>query len=409
MAKYANYYDYQTDKGVIVPDTSTVLADIEAEMRELFGQNLDTAPSTTQGRLIELFQRSRTFTIYAMAAISNMLNLNRASGFLLDDIGALFLISRQPATYTTTTAILSGVDGTIVPANTRFQTTQGNIFVLTAAYTIGDGQPATVRAQETGPVPCPVGSLTTILDAVNGLEIVENPADPTIGTDLESDNLFRNRIRTSLNINSIAILAAIKSNVEALPGVRGSYCFDNNTGSQVNIDDILVPAHSILAVVDGGDAQQIAKVLYSKKSIGAGYLDKSNNPKIVIETETVLDPSYGTPYVVKFARPEPVPLTIEITVARQNYAGADLEGAVKAAILSWAAGDNPEVDGLKVGGVVSPFEIAAAVSNTLPEILIRDCKVGKQDATAAASTIALDAVQKGTIEATDITVTITES
>lgn len=105
MAGYTQYYDYLTSQGVMVPDTSTVLTEIEQMMKDLFGQDLDTAPSTPQGRLIEMFQRSRTFTIYAMAAISNMFNLNKANGFVLDDLGALFLIARNPATYTTTTIV----------------------------------------------------------------------------------------------------------------------------------------------------------------------------------------------------------------------------------------------------------------------------------------------------------------
>lgn len=410
MAKYAQYYDYLTNRGVMVPDTSVVLSEIEDQMKELFGQELDTAPTTPQGRIIEMLQRSRTFTIQAMAAISNMFNLNKANGFVLDDLGALFLISRQPATYTTTTVILNGVAGTIIPAGTRLKTTNGDIFVATQQYTIGNGVPAVFRAENPGPVPCPPNSLRTILDFVNGLETVDNPGQPTLGTDLESDNSFRNRIKNSLNINSIAVISAIKSNLEAVPGVIGSYCYDNFTNAQVNVDDILVPAHSILAVVDGGDKNDIAQVLYNKKTIGAGYLASSTNPSITIETVEVLDPAYGTKYEVKFARPEPVPIDVKITVARQNYTGSNLEADVKNAILAWAAGENAEVDGLIIGGSVSPFEISAAVSSEIPEIFIREVLINKNGSgSPAATTITLDAVQKGTVSADNITVVIVET
>lgn len=406
MAEINQYYDYLTDRGVIVPDTSVILTEIENKFKEIWGQNLDTAPTTPQGRLIEMFQRSRTFTIQCMAAISNMFNLNRASGFILDDLGALFLISRQGATYTTTSVVLGGVPGTLVPAGTRFQNTQGTIFALTADYTLGASTTPTVRAQENGPVACPENSITIILDNVGGLETVNNPYSAQIGQDVESDADFRLRIKNSLNINSIAVLSAIKANLEALPGVLSTYCYDNYTNQAVTIDTITVPAHSILAVVDGGDKNEIAQVLYNKKTAGAGYCGASSDPNVVVEKVTVTDPNYGTAYDVFFARPAARPLAINITVTRQGYTGSDLEGAVVNAIINWANGQNPEVDGLKIGGVVSPFEISAAVSSELPDILINNVEIGDVDGSLSSSTITLDETEKATIGVSDIQVEV---
>ena len=402
----AEYYDYVTGRGVIVPDTSTVLGDVQNEFKAVFGNDLDVSPETVQGRLIEMIARSRLFSIQACAAVSNMLNLNTANGFVLDDLGSLFLLSRQPATYTTTSVVLSGVNGTIVPEGTRLKTTGGEIFVNVEDYTIGSPVNATFRAQEKGVVPCPANTLTIILDAVNGLESANNPANPVLGRELESDSEFRNRIRGSLNVNSIAVISAIKANLEQIEGVVGTYLYDNYSGSSVVVDEITVPAHSILAIVDGGDSEEIAKVLYNKKTIGAGYLASTTDPDIQIVSETVLDPIYGTSYTVKFARPKIVDLVVEITVARQNYTGDDLETAVKTAIVDWSLGDNDEVDGLKIGTDVSPFEISAAVSNTLPEIFIRDCQIAKSGDSPSASIVTMDEAEKGAITAANITVTV---
>ena len=74
--------------------------------------------------------------------------------------------------------------------------------------------------------------------------------------------------------------------------------------------------------------------------------------------------------------------------------------------MDWANGENPEVDGIKIGKDVSPFEISAAVSNMIPEVFIRDCKIGVVGGTPAAEIITMDAADKGVIEATNITVTI---
>lgn len=404
----SKYYEYITGQGVIVPDTSVVLADVQNEFREIFGDDLDVTPTTPQGRLIELFQRNRTFCIQICALVSNMLNLNRASGFVLDDLGSLFLIERQAATNTTTTVILSGVAGTIVPAGTRLQTTAGDIFTNAQSYTIGsDGSVvAQYSSVETGEIPCVAGTLTIILDAVNGLETANNPSTPVLGKDLESDMDYRNRIKNSLNINSIAILSAIKSNLDAVSGVVGSYCYDNYTNGVETVDGVKVPAHSILACVEGGSNIDVARVLYEKKTIGTGYIKAEDNQDYDVVTQAVIDESYGTTYNVCFIRPVQSSIDVSVTVSRQGYSGSDIEQAVKNAVMQWYNGEIDGVDGIKIGKSVSPFEISAAISDVIPDIFISNVGVCAHGGTPESSTLTFGVVHKAVLEETNITVVV---
>lgn len=406
----SNYYDYITETGVIVPDTETVLSELQSMMRELFGQDMDLTAETPQGRLLEMWTRNREFCIQICAMVSNMLNLNKASGFVLDDLGALFLLSRKPASHTTTTVIMYGVAGTIIPAGTRLKTTAGDIFTNDRSYTIGeDGTvSAEYRAVEIGQVPCVANTLTVILDRVNGLETVNNPAGViSLGQELESDNAFRLRIKSGLNVNSIAILSAIKSNLESLTGVSGTYCYDNYTSQDVIVDGLTLGGHSLLAVVDGGDSSEIAQVLYSKKTLGTGYVEAGgDNSGFNVIEEEVVDEAYGTTYTVSFVRPILTDVDIAITVARKNYTGDDLEDAVKTAIMNFANGNNPEVDGIVIGGALSPFEISAAVSSEIPEIFIREVKVGEHGGALSAETMTFGYIHKANITTANIAVTI---
>lgn len=406
----ANYYEYITGQGVIVPDTSVILAEIQDEFKAVFGEDLDLTATTPQGRLIELFQRNRTFCIQICALVSNMLNLGRASGFVLDDLGSLFLIERQPATHTITTVILSGVVGTIIPAGTRLQTSDGDIFTNTQSYVIGQGGTVTAQYQavETGEIPCPADELTTILDRVNGLEGVTNPSAPVLGRDLESDTEFRYRIKNSLNINSIAVISAIKANLEAVNGVTDSYCYDNYTESQVTVDGVKVPAHSILACVEGGTDLDVATVLYKKKTLGTGYIKASDNTDYSVVEQNVIDETYGTVYPVTFIRPEQTAIDISVIVSRQGYSGADLSDRVKEAIIQWYNGEIDGVDGIKIGKAVSPFEISAAISAVIPDIFITDVKLAKHGQTLAATTLTFGAVHKATVDINNITVAVTQ-
>ena len=404
----SEYYDYITGQGVIVPDTSVVLAEVQNEFKAIFGEDLDITPSTPQGRLIELFQRNRTFCIQICALVSNMLNLNRASGFVLDDLGSLFLIERQSATHTTTTVVFGGVPGTIIPANTRLQSDDNNIFTNGQSYTIGNDGTVTAQyeAIETGPIPCEPNTLTTILDAVNGLETATNPSTPVLGVDLEADAEFRARIKSSLNINSIAILSAIKSNLEAVPGVSGSYCYDNYTSAAETVDGVVVPAHSLLACVEGGNNVDVAKVLYEKKTIGTGYIKASDNPDYQVVTTNVIDETYGTTYPVTFMRPEQTAIDVVITVSRQGYSGADLSQAVKDATMDWYNGDIDGVDGITIGKSVSPFEISAAISDVIPEVFIVGVSVCEHGGTPAPATLTFGAIHKATLVESNITVNV---
>lgn len=404
----SNYYDYITETGVIVPDTETILSELQSMMTTMFGVDMDLSPETPQGRLLEMWSRNREFCIQICAMVSNLLNLNKASGFVLDDLGALFLLSRKEATYTKVIVMLYGVDGTIVPAGTRLKSSAGDIFVNDRSYTIQGGSvQAEYRAMELGPVPCVMNTLTTILDSVNGLETVNNPSGPfEVGQELESDNSFRLRIRSGLNVNSIAILSAIKSNLESLDGVVGTYCYDNYTNESVVIDGLTLGAHSLLAVVDGGNSADIANVLYSKKTLGTGYVGTTGNTSFTIVTENVTDEAYGTTYTVRFARPILTDVDINITVSRKNYTGDDLVQAVKNAIFNFANWKNPEVDGVSIGGQLSPFEISAAVSSEIPEIFIREVRIGNHGSTLNPTTMTFGYLHKANILESNITVVV---
>ena len=251
-------------------------------------------------------------------------------------------------------------------------------------------------------------SLTIILDNINGLETATNPSSPTLGEELESDAEFRARIKNSLNINSIAILSSIKSNLESVQGVTDSYCYDNYTSSQETIDGVKVPAHSILACVEGGSNTDVAKVLYEKKTVGTGYILASNNQGYNVIEQTVVDEAYGNTYTVRFMRPVQTAIDVAITVKRQDFSGANLEQSVKDAVMSWYNGEIDGVDGIKIGKSVSPFEISAAVSDVIPEIFITSVGVCTHGGTPTSTTLSFGAVHKAALEESNITVTVTQ-
>lgn len=403
MADFTDNYEYyKTDKGVIVPDTSNVLAGIQDEFKSLFGQDFNIDPETPQGRIIEMITRGRVFALQMAAACSNMLNLNRANGFVLDDLGSLFYLSRGAATYTKVTAGLTGVPNTIIPAGTRFQNTNGDIFATTEQVVLGaDSGSATVECQadKTGPILCLANTLTTILDRISGLESVNNTSSQSqLGSDLESDASFRERIKASQEKNALSVIGSIRAAVANVAGVNSVKVLENVSTSTVVSAGITIPAHGFAVIVDGGAKQDIAEAIFSKKTLGAGYPTEVTSG-LTIETATVSDGDDD--FEVKFVRPEDVVISIEISVKRQDYTGDDLEGDIKKAIVEMSQGLNEEVDGWKIGSEVSIYEIGAAVSSQIPEIFIKSVS-----ATGMGEGITIS--QKPVVTANNITVTIEE-
>lgn len=304
MAKYAQYYDYITGTGVIVPDTNTILSDVQEEWRDVFGQNLSVEPETPQGRIIEMIARQRVFTVQMAAALSNVLNINKAYGFVLDDLGSLFQLQRKSATTTKAIITMMGVDGTVVPAGTQLKSDNGDIFINPDPYTIGgqiiDGQYQTpgsttglFESQESGEILAPANSITTIVSSVSGLESVTNNSPAEVGVEQESDQEFRNRIKASLNVNSMSVLSAIKSSVANITGVKQVAAYENTSSTDFILNDTFaIPAHGFGIIVDYSEsnpetqktANDIAEAIYKKKTLGAAQIHAKDGDADIYQT-----------------------------------------------------------------------------------------------------------------------------
>ena len=107
-----------------------------------------------------------------------------------------------------------------------------------------------------------------------------------------------------------------------------------------------------------------------------------------------------------FNRPQVVDFDVVIQVRNNLYTGSDLEGDVKRAILNWSVGGVQGVDGLKIGQNVSPFEIASAVSASIPDLYVKNCLICNHGGTPATSELTYTVAQIGEIKEENITVTV---
>lgn len=399
-------YKYLSPAGVIVPDTSEILAGAEQEWKSVFGQDLDTNPETPQGIMIASDVAVRSEVAANNAALANQINPLFAGGVFFDDIWALTGGKRRSSTYTLVEGVdLNGVPGVVIPSGSRRRSTAGGLFQLLSTVVLdnaGHGV-GVFQALEPGPVPCPANSLVTPVQGYTsvGWETSNNAQAGTIGRDMQSDLSAKQERRQTLAIQGRSLAEAVYSNVRALDGVRSMQFRENYEDTDQTIDGITLRKHSIWACVDGGLDVDIAAALFKSKTGGTGY-----NGAVSV---TYKEPFFNQSNIIKFDRPTAKPVMARITGRVTGTVSGNPEAIIKQAVLDYADGllDNGE-EGFVVGGDVSPYEIGAAVNYIVPQIMITKVELATKAVTPSwgVNTIDIALNEKAGIDTDSIVVVL---
>lgn len=356
-------YKYVTDRGVIVPDTSDILAEVQGEWIEAFGSDLSLDPETPQGTIIAMETRSRSEAARAMASFANQqMNPDIAQGIFLDAIWSAFGGKRRAATRSRLQGVVfSGVPGTIIDIGSIAQTGAGDRFRTISTLIIGQSGSVVgdMEAVETGPIEAGPGALNQVATTILGWEQVYNPSAATPGRKQESDVQARRRRRNTLALNTISVNEAIISRVYSLEGVQSLTFRENVSHEPQVIDGIPMVPNSVYLCIDGGDESQIAEALKATKTLGANF-----NGSVSV---TIVDSISGQDYSIKFDRPEEINLFVRVTVKASTL---NAQSIIPDALMEANAGNIEGADPLAVGVDVSPFELAAAINFVEPRLVI---------------------------------------
>lgn len=369
----AEVYDYITSNGVIVPDTSDILSEVQTEYQDVFGQDLVVTPDTPQGVLINAEALSRAAVAANNANLANQINPNIAGGVFLDSIMSLTGMQRAVQTQTQVPNVtITGVAGTVIPQGAQAQTAAGNVFQTLDTLTIPPSGTILVNfaAIEYGPVPCPINSLTQIVSNILGWETVTNGTPGTLGTTTQSDQSARALRQNTLGFQGVSLATAITSALYNVPGVTSLIFQENVSNDTQTINDISMVGHSIYVCVAGGSETDIAAALLENKSSGCAWNGST--------TINVIEPASGQTYAVKFDIPEQVGILITVNTTNGNI------NNITQAILDYAAGlvqvtdqngSQGTLPGFVVGADVSPFDIAGAILAENPGAYLKGVQI----------------------------------
>lgn len=390
--------------GVVLPDETDILAGVLADMNEAFGGGLNIINlETPQGQLASTQAAVIADKNSEIAYIANQVDPQFADGRFQDGIARIYFLTRKPAVSTVVAVTVTGVEGTVIPAGTFAQDTSGNTYAILDDITIPALGTAygTAYNLETGPIPCPIGTLTQVYQAINGWDTVTNESAGILGSDVETRNEFENRRKNSVALNAHGTPASIYAAVFNIPAVLDVYVIDNPEGTTVlaGATDYPLAPHSVYVAVVGGISEDIAQAIWDKKDVGCDYNGNT--------TVTVYDTSgYSYPYPqydVTFMRPASLPILFAVQIVDDPGLPSDIVTRVKNAIIARFTGTDGSARE-RIGSTIYASKYYCVIGAAAANIAVISALVGTVTATLTSVAVGID--QSPTIDASNITVTL---
>lgn len=303
MAKQLDELIFIDDSGIHVADYEDFLSYHQDAFKTIYGQDINLNADSQDGQLCAHFAQTNYDLAMICAATFNNYSPSTAAGEGLSRQVKINGLKRQAATKSTVDLVITGTAGTGIN-NGQVKDTSDNTWILPSLITIPVGGSITVTAtaENDGPIRAAVNTVTKIATPTEGWISVTNPSEAVPGRDVETDAELRVRQTQSTSLPAVGPLVSIKGNVLSVEGVTQAEVYENDTDKA---DANGIPAHSICAVVEGGDSQVIAETLRRFKAVGVGTYGTTNI--------TVTD-EQSVPIVINFFRPTIIHIKVKVTL-----------------------------------------------------------------------------------------------
>ena len=408
-----------TEAGLVVPTEAAILAGTQADINAAFGGGLNPALETPQGQIASSEAAIIADKNNDFLNLTNQVDPQYADGRFQDAIARIYFLTRKGATSTAVTCTLSGIPSAVIPAGTFAQDTSGNTYILLGTVTIGSGGTVTSSWQnlQTGPIACPEGTLIRVYQAVSGWDSITNPADGTLGQDVETRAEFEFRRQNSVALNGRGTCQSIYANVFQVPNVLDCFVVDNPSGGVVNYGstNYPLPPHSLYVAVIGGSDAAIAQAIWAKKDGGCSYSPYPDYPSGfpvpgdgTVSTQTVLDTSgYSYPqpaYGVSFIRPGALPIYFNVQIANVPSLPSNIATLIQNAIIAQFNGTNGSVRA-RIGSAILAAQYYATVAGVASNVVLIGIQVGITSP-GALTEVQVGIDQAPTLDAANVTVTL---
>ncbi|KGE06446.1 hypothetical protein LA03_31595 [Burkholderia gladioli] len=364
-----------TPQGYIAERLDAILGRLEAGFRVIYGDDIDLSPDSPDGQAIGLFAQGLADINELGATIYRAMDPDYAGGKWLEQRVAYAGLKRRGAKYSRMpSVILQGTPHRVIPAGAVVSDPQRVRWQLMADVTLNDAGSGRgdFRSEERGSYSNPIGTSLRIETIVNGWSAATTFTAAEPGELEELDPELRTRFARSRARTAQNSVEAIEAKIGDLADVREIVCLENWTDAA---DGNGLPAHSINVVVDGGDDDAIAQIIFQNKPSGTGMLG---------ETERVVRDRKGRKRVMRFDRPRIVDCRAYLELKRDRGFQAIDEDAVRSALSAYRFG---------IGQAVLVSRLYSPV-NTAPGFSIEKFSIGEVDSVLASDRLAVGPRQR---------------
>lgn len=379
------------ENGIVIQNLTEILDERENNLKTFLGDDFVISGESVVANL-QLADADRELALQELLLyIASQLDPDQAEGIWLDYICALNNITRYGATKSTIPIIVNGTVGTSKNINELIIVDESTdeYYTNIDPIVIGENGNASVTFQATsfGPITALTSSNFYLKTPSLGISSVayDTSKTGTVGRNTETDEELRARRMEAVTYTASSILSSIKSAVASLNGIQGIQTYENDT---INTVDGM-PPKSFEVIVQGGDNQEIAQAILSKKP--AGIQAYGNTVVSIADEDTNI-------FNIGFTRPTEVPVALTITFTSSETQSEDWINMLK----------NELVEEFKkiytVGESVYVFNLYC-VLNQHPEITnVTNFKVSKADEINWSDTITIAKRSLATLVVDNITI-----
>ncbi|EPA0320732.1 baseplate J/gp47 family protein [Klebsiella aerogenes] len=366
-----------TAEGISAPDYQTILFTVTGYFQQIYGSDAYIDPDSKDGQLIALVALAIHDANNTAIQVYNSFSPSTGIGVGLSSNVKINGIARREATNSTVDLLLTGTAGTTI-TNGSVKDANGVVWNLPETVSIGiDGTiVATATCANAGAVAALAGTVNKINTPTRGWSSANNPQAATVGAAAEKDSELRIRQSQSVALASITPFEAVDGAIANIKGVTRHKLYEND---QDVPDANGLPPHSIAAIVEGGDATEIANTI-------RGVKDQGTTP--YGSTIIYVPDMYGSPHPVGFSRPVDVPIFVSITIepltGYTSQVGNEIKAAVAAYINSLAIGAN-----VVISRVYSPANLGVVSGGNSRYYDITELLIGTSADTVAAANVVI--------------------
>lgn len=194
------------ETGLHLPDYPTVLEDVKARFRGIYGDDLYLGPDSQDGQLCAVFALALHDAYTLAGSVYNAYSPATAQGTGLSRMVKINGLRRKPSGRSTVDLRLVGQAGTVIRGGMAGDAA-GKRWLLPDEVAIPQSGEITVTAtaEESGDIRAAAGDIVKILTPARGWQSVGNPAAALPGAAVETDAELRRRQAISTALPSLTV------------------------------------------------------------------------------------------------------------------------------------------------------------------------------------------------------------